>query len=157
MVYLFQGIQRSPYVGVVRESHGKTQGKNRRFKDPRSAEDLHECLGSNHKQSYDAFIQESSRLNEEEESKKDWWKSVNIDKLCAMSDDCEYHEMCYAYWYFKDEIADAWMDSDEGTRSMDERECNHSVMSIVLFKRLKFDILSLVDVNKEMSGEVINE
>lgn len=30
-----------------------------------------------------------------------------------MLDDREYHMMNYAYWYFKDEMDDAWMDSDD--------------------------------------------
>ena len=33
--------------------------------------------------------------------------------VCYMLDDREYHMMNYAYWYFKDEMDDAWMDSDD--------------------------------------------
>jgi len=83
--------------------------------EPTIREQLKICVDAcaDHKQSYETFLQENSRLNEEEESQKDWWNSVNLDKLCAMLDDREYHMMNYAYWYFKDEMDDAWMDSDD--------------------------------------------
>lgn len=54
--------------------------------DPKIREQLKICVDAwaDHKQSYETFLQESSRLNEEKESKNDWWNSVNLDKLCAI-------------------------------------------------------------------------
>jgi hypothetical protein len=74
--------------------------------DPKIREQLKICVDAwaDHKQSYETFLQENSRLNEEEESQKDWWNSVNLDKLCAMLDDREYHMMNYA---------EAWRQQDE--------------------------------------------
>ena len=35
------------------------------------------------------------------------------EKLCALLWDHPYHGRNYAAWYFKDEMDDAWMDSDD--------------------------------------------
>jgi hypothetical protein len=79
--------------------------------DPIIREQLKICVDAwaDHKQSYETFLQENSHLNEEKESKNDWWNSVNLDKLCAMLDDREYRGMSYAYWYFKDEMMRGWI------------------------------------------------
>lgn len=84
--------------------------------DPTIREQLKICLDAfaEHTQTYDAFLQERTRQNEELESKTDWWKSISLDKLYALLEDREYHGMTYAYWYFKDEMDDAWMSDDEG-------------------------------------------
>ncbi len=42
-----------------------------------------------------------------------WWFSVSIQKLSALIYDKEYRMLNYAEWVFKDDINDAWMDSDD--------------------------------------------
>jgi hypothetical protein len=44
--------------------------------------------------------------------KEAWWFSVSIKKLVALIYDQEYRVLNYAEWVFKDDIDDAWMDSD---------------------------------------------
>ena len=44
--------------------------------------------------------------------KEHWWFSVSIEKLDALLYDKEYRMLSYAEWVFKDEIDDAWADSD---------------------------------------------
>jgi len=66
-----------------------------------------------HKQTYDTLVLNQSPLNEELESKANWWASELREKLCALLWDREYRGMNYAYWYFKDDVDDAWMDSDD--------------------------------------------
>jgi hypothetical protein len=52
--------------------------------------------------------------------KEHWWFSVSIEKLDALLYDQEYRMLSYAEWVFKDDIDDAWMDSDDD--SWDERD-----------------------------------
>jgi hypothetical protein len=74
-----------------------------------------------HKQTYDTMVLNRTRLNEQLESKSNWWASESREKLCALLWDRPYHGMNYAAWYFKDDMDDAWMDSDdEGWTEEDE-------------------------------------
>jgi hypothetical protein len=45
--------------------------------------------------------------------KEAWWFSVSIQKLVALIYNQEYRMLNYAEWVFKDDIDDAWMDSDD--------------------------------------------
>ena len=83
--------------------------------DPLIREELKICLAAcaEHKQIHDTLVQERTRLNEELECKSNWWASESREKLCALLWGHTYRGMNYAYWYFKDDIDDAWMDSDD--------------------------------------------
>jgi hypothetical protein len=79
--------------------------------DPVVREQLKICVEAfaEHKKAHDAFLCRANALNEERESKKDWWSCVSMNKLYALLDDREHRAMNYAEWFFKDEIDDAWM------------------------------------------------
>jgi len=83
--------------------------------EPTIRHQLKVCLDAftDHKQIYDALVLNRTRLNEELDSKADWLASESREKLCSLLWDHSYHGMNYAYWYFKDDIDDAWMDSDD--------------------------------------------
>ena len=82
---------------------------------PLIREQLKICVDAcaEHKQTHDTLALNRTRLNEQLESKSNWWASESREKLCALLWDHTYRGMNYAYWYFKDEMDDAWMDSDE--------------------------------------------
>jgi hypothetical protein len=82
--------------------------------DPIVRKQLKICVDAraDHKKAHDAFLCRGSDLNEERESKKDWWLCVSMEELYALLDDSEHRAMNYEEWYFKD---NAWMDSDEDT------------------------------------------
>jgi hypothetical protein len=75
-----------------------------------------------HKQTRETLVLNRTRLHEEKESKADWWESESREKLCAMLWDHTYRGMNYAYWYFKDEMDDAWMDSDDEHEGWTEQD-----------------------------------
>ena len=85
--------------------------------DPIVIEQLKICVDAcaDHKQARNAFLHRDNPLNEERESKKDWWTCVSMDKLYDLLDDTEHRGMNYAEWLFHDDMDDAWMDSDEDT------------------------------------------
>jgi hypothetical protein len=45
--------------------------------------------------------------------KEHWWFSIHIKRLDALLYDQEYRMLSYAEWVFKDDIDDAWADSDD--------------------------------------------
>jgi hypothetical protein len=83
--------------------------------EPTIREQLKICVNAwaDHKQMYDSFLHLRTPESEERTSKAEWWASESREKLCALLWNHTYHGMSYAYWYFKDEIDDAWMDSDD--------------------------------------------
>jgi hypothetical protein len=91
--------------------------------EPPIREQLKICVDAcaEHKHTQDTLSLNRTRVNEELESKADWRASESREKLCAMLWDHPYRGMNYAYWYFKDEMDDAWMDSeDEGWTEQDD-------------------------------------
>ena len=87
-----------------------------RMGDPRVREQLKICVEAcaDHKKA-NAFLLRDNPLNEERESKKDWWLCVSMGKLADLLDDREHRGINYAEWLFHDDMDDAWMDSDEDT------------------------------------------
>lgn len=83
--------------------------------DPIIREQLKICVNAcaDHKQMYDSVLQIRTPVSEERTSKGEWWKTESREKLCALLWNHTYNGMSYAYWYFKDDIDDAWMDSDD--------------------------------------------
>jgi hypothetical protein len=70
----------------------------------------------------DAYKQgeEAYELKSDPESQETWWFTVSIQKLAALINDQEYRMLNYAEWVFKDEIENAWMDSED--EEWDERD-----------------------------------
>ncbi len=74
------------------------------------------------KMSIDAYKQgeEAYERHSDPDSEETWWFTVSIQKLAALINDQEYRMLNYAEWVFKDDINDAWMDSEDD--SWDERD-----------------------------------
>ncbi len=74
--------------------------------EPTVREQLDMCIVA-YKQGEEAY-----ELKSDPESEETWWFSVCINRLAALINDTEYRAPSYAEWVFKDQINDAWADSD---------------------------------------------
>ena len=77
--------------------------------DPEVREHLKICVDAyaTHKQSCVTLFQKRNPMNEERESKQDWWSLVCLDNLVALLEECESHEKTYAEWIFQDSDSDS--------------------------------------------------
>jgi len=106
----FKEFNEAHSLNLCSDHFQKLRGK---MDDPIVREQLKVCVDAfnDHKKAYDVLLRKGTPLNEERESKKDWWTCVSMDKLYDLLDDHEHRETNYAEWLFND----AWMESDDDT------------------------------------------
>jgi hypothetical protein len=79
-----------------------------KWDDPTVREQVKRCIDA-YKKGDDAY---KSGHHIDLYCKEHWWFSIHIKRLDALLYDQEYRMLSYAEWVFKDDIDDAWADSD---------------------------------------------
>jgi hypothetical protein len=96
--FIFEHQYRNKYIIKLKE----------KWDDPTVREQVKTCIDA-YKQGEETY-KPGSKIDCY--CKEVWWFTVSIEKLDALLYDQEYRMLSYAEWVFKDDIDDAWMDSD---------------------------------------------
>ena len=111
-------------IGLFRLSRDYREKLKKKIEDPAIREQIKICVHAHedHHKQYNIYAANKTSIHEDAKDKADYWASVSRDKFVALLEEKEYRMRGYAEWYFKEQIDNAWMDSDDDDDSAQREE-----------------------------------